>query len=70
MCRSPLAVDDPKLTVLPSDLRMVGGYEVTRKNDVSRVAADRVTPCRQQGMRLIKVAKKVAGGVHAFFHWH
>lgn len=66
----PLAVDDPKLTVLPSDLRMVGGYEVTSKNDVSSVAADRVTPCRQQGVRLIKVAKKVAGGVHAFSHWH
>jgi hypothetical protein len=49
---------------------MVGGYEVTRKNDVGGVAADRVTLCRQQGVRLIQVAKKVASGVHAFSHWH
>jgi hypothetical protein len=67
-CALPFAVADPKLTVLPSNLRMVAGYEVTWKNDVSGVAADRVTPCRPQGVRLTKVAKKVAGGGHASAH--
>ena len=64
-CALPLAVADPKLTVLPSDLRMVAGYELTWKNDVSGVPADRVTPCRPQGVSLTKAAKKVAGGGHA-----